>query len=351
MNLKPEQLTAWLEQKGLSPVYMISGDEPLQLTEAADAVRLKAREQGIKERIVLDVEAGFDWRALMDIQANPSLFSVRRLIELKMGTNRPGKDGGAILVTYTEQNTGNDVLMITAAKLDKRNQQSRWYKSLDQFGVAVQVWPVQISKLPDWICQRAKKYNKNISKDAAQLIAEQVEGNLLAASQEIEKLCLLVSDSKITVDDALATVVDNARHDVFALIESAYANEVKRLVRILNGLRNEGVDPMAIYGALSWDYRRLCTMAYHFSKGVTMAKLFSDYRIWDPSRKRAVKAMLDRHETKKLYRLLRRFNHLERVIKSTDKQLIWGALLEFLLELSGRLTIGPDNIESYLTAS
>jgi len=335
MQLRTEQLPDEIERKGLSSVYLISGDEPLQLNEATDLIRLKAREQGVEERIVLDVATGFDWNRLIEESASMSLFASTRLIELRMGSSKPGRDGGKVLTKYAEQLASNNILLITSDRLDKRTQQSKWYKSLNKVGVTIQIWPIDVTRLPGWIRQRVQKYNKHITDDAAQLIADRVEGNLLAASQEIDKLCLLIDNNEITADDVISAVTDSARYDVFELIECAYANETKRLMRMLNGLKSEGMEPMAIYGALMWDYRRLCSMAYHFNNGLTLDKLFAEYRVWDSKRKQAIKSILNRHDIKKLHALLRQANSLDRKIKSAEKHTAWDAMLTLLLAFSG----------------
>ena len=298
MQIKAEHLPDEIKRKGLSPVYLISGDEPLQLNEAADLIRLKAREQGVEERIVLDVATGFDWNRLIEESASMSLFASARLIELRMGSSKPGRDGGKVLTEYAEQLASYNILLITSDRLDKKVKQSKWYKSLNKVGVTIQVWPIDADCLPDWIRRRIQKYNKRITVDAAQIIADRVEGNLLAASQEIDKLCLLIDNPEITADDVIAAVVDSTRYDVFELIECAYANKTKRLLRILSGLKSEGMEPMAIYGALMWDYRRLCSMAYHFDNGLTLEKLFAEYRIWDNRRKQSINSILSRHNVK-----------------------------------------------------
>ncbi len=343
MQVRVEQLPDEIKRKGLSPVYLISGDEPLQLNEASDFIRHKARESGVEERVVLDVTTGFEWNRLIEENASMSLFASTRFIELRMGASKPGREGGKILTEYTEQLAGENILLITCNKLEKQVQKSKWYKSLDKVGVTTQVWPIDAGKLPNWIRQRIKKHNKTITVDAAQLIADRVEGNMLAAHQEIDKLCLLVDNDEVTVDDVISAVTDSTRFNVFDLIECAYANETKRLLRMLDGLKGEGLDPMAIYGPLMWDYRRLCTMGYHFSNGVTLDKLFADYRIWDNKRKQAIKSILQRHDIKKLYELLKQANALDRTIKSAEKHTAWDAMLSLLLAFSGH-NIKPATI-------
>ena len=335
MQVRVEQLPDEIKRKGLSPVYLISGDEPLQLNEASDFIRNKVRELGVEEHVVLDVATGFDWNRLIEENASMSLFASKRLIELRMGANKPGREGGKVLTEYAERLTGENVLLITCNRLEKQVQKSKWYKSLDKVGVTTQVWPIEAGELPNWIRQRIKKHNKTIAEDAAQLIADRVEGNMLAASQEINKLCLLVDNDKITVEDVLSAVTDSTRFDVFNLIECAYANETKRLLRMLDGLRSEGVDPMAIYGPLMWDYRRLCTIGYHLSNGHSLETLFADYRIWNNKNKQAIKAILHRHNIKKLHTLLKQASALDRTIKSAEKHTAWDAMLSLLLAFSG----------------
>ncbi len=335
MQVRIEQLPDIIDRKGLSPVYLISGDEPLQLNEATDFIRSKAREAGIEERIVLDVAAHFDWNILIEENAKMSLFASRRLIELRMGANKPGLGGAKVLIEYAEHLTNENVLLITCNSLKKQVQKSKWYKSLDNIGVTAQVWPIDAEKLPTWIQQRIKKLGKKITTDAARLIADHVEGNMLAANQEINKLCILVDNNEITIDDVIPAITDSARFDVFGLIECAYANEPKRMFRILEGLKSEGLDPMAIYGALMWDYRRLCSMGYHLSCGVMLDKLFAEYRIWDNKRKQAIKSILQRHDMKELYALLKQANALDRTIKSAEKHTAWDAMLSLLLAFSG----------------
>ena len=341
MQVKAAQLPDEIQRKGLSPIYLISGDEPLQMNEATDLIRQRARQRGVEERVVLDVAAGFDWNRLIEENANMSLFASTRLIELRMGSSKPGHKGGKILTAYAEKLTSENILLITCNKLDKNVQKSKWYTSLNKAGVTTQIWPISADQLPVWISQRVQKRQKQITRDAAQLIAAHVEGNMLAASQEISKLCLLVENDSITLEDVVSTVTDSARFNVFDLIECAYSNETKRLLRMLDSLKSEGIDPMAIYGALMWDYRRLCTMGFHLHNGSTLDKLFADYKIWDNKRRQAIKSVLQRHNVKRLYELLRQANALDRTIKSAEKHTVWDPMLNLLLAFSGH-SIKPE---------
>ena len=335
MRLRAEQLQSTLKSKGLASIYIISGDEPLQLMEAADEIRQFARQLGYDERLVLDTSTGFQWDELLQENASLSLFSSRRIIELKLGNSKPGIEGGKVLVNFSEQTFADNVLIITSAKIDKKTQQSKWYKALEKTGIAIQVWPIEIMQLPDWIKQRARKKNKHISQPAATLIAERIEGNMLAASQEIDKLCLLFEKNDIEIDDVLSVVTDSTRFDVFKLIEAALTGNVKRVVHMLRGLQGEGVDPAAVYGAMLWEYRRLCSIGFHAEAGKPIEKLFTEFHIWDNKRKHAIKAVLQRHKAEDLQALLRTAVYIDRELKGPDKPMVWDTLQGFLLAIAG----------------
>lgn len=345
MRLRAEQLSSNLTRSGLVPIYLISGDEPLQVMECADEIRRFARKQNFEERIVLDVINGFDWNSLIEVSANFSLFSSRRLLELRLGDKKPGKEGGDVLIKYAEQPPSDNVLIITADRLDRKTQDTKWYKTLDNAGVTIEIWPIESSRLPDWIQRRVQKQGKQISDPAARLIADRVEGNLLAASQEIDKLCLLTEKNEIDVDEVLSAVTDSTRFDVFILIESALTGDAKQTVRMLRGLQNEGTEPMAIYGALMWEFRRLCSLAYAAKTGVSLDELFRKSNIKGARRQHAVKTTLRQHTADDLHALLRTAVHIDRKIKSSDRVIVWDLFQAFLLALAGNPII---NLNSYI---
>ena len=334
MQIKPELLISTLERSKLSPIYLISGDEPLQIMEVSDAIRAQARYQGVTERILLEVDAGFNWNSLLQEATNLSLFSTKRLIELRLGNKKFGTKGSQILIEYVQNLNENNILLILMGPLDRQAQQAKWYKVASKAGIVVPVRHININYLPDWICRRVKKYGKQISSDNAYLIADRVEGNLLAASQEIEKLCMLVSGKEINADKIFETVSDSTRFNVFFMLDSAYAGDTKRAIRMLRGLASEGAEPIAVYGALMWSYRRLCSIAYHYYSGTQLAKLFTDYHIWDNDSKQAIKVVLSKNSLETLHRVLRFIDRLDRKIKSADTENIWDILSKVLLWLS-----------------
>lgn len=335
MRLRANQLAANLKKPGLAPIYLISGDEPLQVMECADTLRQHIRQQGFEERIIFDVTSGFDWNSLHDETAAMSLFSSRRLLELRLGDAKPGKEGSPVLTAYASSPPTDNVLIITSGKIDKQSQKSKWFTALDKAGIIIQVWPIDIAELPDWIIKRVQDQGIKISMPAAVCIAELVEGNLLAAKQEIDKLCLLISKPEITADDIHIAVADSTRFDVFELIEAALGGNPGRIIRVLQGLRSEGIELFSIYGVLMWELRRLCSMAYAVKNGVPFEKIFTDYRIWDNGRKQAIKSCLRRHHIEDLHRLFRAALKIDRKIKSSDRIIVWDIMEAFLLALAG----------------
>lgn len=334
MRLKADQLSSHLKQRGLNPVFCISGDEPLQQMECADQIRSCARASGFEERLLLNVDRGFDWNQLGDAGASLSLFSSKRLIELRLGEHKPGREGGAALIDYLSNPVPDNVLLITMARIDKKGQQTKWYKTLDQAGVMIQIWPVDAAKLPTWIINRSRLLGKRINRDAAGLIADRMEGNLLAAKQELEKLCLSIDAPEISVKDVMEAVADSARFDVFSMIELALAGKTERILRMIRGLRNEGVEPISIFGALMWEFRRLCSIACEIKAGSARDKVFIQYHVW-PQRRPAIIALLDRTDTFTLGDLLRQATVLDRALKGAYRADPWELMENFLFRIAG----------------
>ena len=334
MRLKVEHIASHLVRSGLAPVYYLNGDEPLQMMEAADQIRQFARNNGVEERVILHVDKDFDWNRLHQEGASMSLFASRRLIELRLGAHKPGKHGALALIEYTANAGADTVLLITGARIDKRTQQTKWHKAVDKAGVTIQIWPIEPTRLVDWISQRLHQQGKNIQSHAALLIAQRVEGNLLAARQEIDKLCLLFNKTDIDSVDVINSVSDSARFDVFALIEYAYLGHTERVARMLRGLKNEGVEAIGIFGALMWEFRRTCAAAHAISKGGAREKVFYSLQIWQ-QRQRAVNAVLERLTTEQLTGLLREAGRIDKTIKGTMYGDAWNQIEGFLFRLAG----------------
>lgn len=334
MQLRPDQLEAHLCRPALAPVYFISGDEPLQQLECGDRLRAAARAHGYTERIVLDVDKGFAWDALKQARAERSLFGDRRLIELRMTTPRPGREGGKALSGAAAEADDESLLLISAGRLDRAALNTAWVKAIDKAGALIRVWPVGPAQLPGWIQQRMRALQKQISAEAARLIAERVEGNLLAARQELEKLALLIDKDKIESADVLGAVADSARYEVFAMIESAFLGDARRALVMLNGLRREGAEPLALFGALMWEFRRACSMAAELEAGAALGAIFARYKIWE-QKQRAQGAVLKRHPARVLQGLLKYCAMIDKTLKSSRREEGWDQLSTLLLAISG----------------
>lgn len=338
MQLRPEQLDAYHEKHGPASIFIISGDEPLQKMELMDRVRSQIKNAGYLERIILDVDKQFDWQSLQHESASISLFSEKKCLELRLGNQKPGKVGGKALQEYCENLPDDVILLVEVAYLNKQTRQTKWFKALEKCGVFIPIWGIDSHDLPGWIMQRVRQYNKNISMDAARLIADRVEGNMLAASQEIEKICLLVDTDDISSEDVIACISDSARFDVFNMISEAYSGNGYRVVKMLEGISQEGVDPAVVYGALSWDFRRLCSISYqHEITGIPLDKIFTRERIWDNQKKKAIKSVLQRFELSQLQQMLRKLVNIDRVLKGQNRIFVWDVLQSFLLAISGKM--------------
>ena len=332
MKLFPEKLNAHLKGD-LLPIYFFSGDEPLQLGEAADAVRHYAREQGFTEREVMHAEKGFDWNELLASSNAMSLFAEKKIIDLRLPTGKPGKEGGAALVEYAKRPPEDTVLLISSAKVDKRSQSAKWYKALDKVGATLQVWPVEPNELPRWIDQRLRSRGLQPEGDAARWIAERVEGNMLAAAQEVDKLLLLNGEGSLSAEQAEEAVSSSARFDAFKLLDAALMGDVPRVVRILSGLREEGAVPIQLLGAFNYKIRSLVDMAAQIENGKAIDSVTA--QIWDKKRKAPVRAGLQRHNRTRWQMLLRRAARLDRVIKGASVGNEWDELLQLSLMMAG----------------
>ena len=256
MRINTDQVSRTLE-KGLAPVWLIAGDEVLLTGEAADAVRARARAEGFTGRDLFITDRSFDWSEIDVASHTLSLFAERRIIEIRMPTPRPGKEGGAALARLAADPGPDNLLLVVTTKPEKETWSSAWFKAFEKHGVFVQAWPVEISRLPQWISSRAARLGLGFEPGAAELLAERVEGNLLAAQQEIEKLALLHAGDRVGTDDVQSSVANSARYDVFQLGEAALEGDVPRSLRILDGLRAEGAEPPLVLWAVCRELRAL----------------------------------------------------------------------------------------------
>ncbi|OFZ69622.1 MAG: DNA polymerase III subunit delta, partial [Betaproteobacteria bacterium RBG_16_58_11] len=216
--------------------------------EAADAIRARAKEQGYLEREVLTVETGFHWNQLQAASASLSLFASLRVLEIRIPTGKPGNEGAAALEAFCADLPPDTVSLVLLPKLDKRTKDSAWFSALSQAGVVIDVYPVDLDALPEWIARRLAVQNQSADRETFAFLAESVEGNLLAAHQEIQKLGLLYPARALTFDEVSEAVLNVSRFDVFQLGDAMLNGDAARAARILDGLRGEGVKPIPILG-------------------------------------------------------------------------------------------------------
>lgn len=334
MQLKPEQLDSHLK-KQLAPVYFISGDDPLRVMEAADAVRAAARAQGYDERDVLTVQPGFDWYSLQSGAGSLSLFSSRRIIDLRMPTGKPGREGAQALRDYAEQVPEDTLLLVTAGKLDPAARKSKWVQALDKAGVVLFVWPMDAREFNGWVAARMRRCGLEPTAEAVSMLADRVEGNLLACVQEIDKLYLLQGAGSVDADAITRLVADNARFDVFGLVDAALAGRAARSIRILHGLEAEGMAPQVVLWALAREIRQLTAMATQVAGGQAIPGVLSRYHVW-ANRKTIVGTALKRLKPTECNAMLRHCASIDRVSKGRGAGNAWDELLQLTCRLAGQ---------------
>lgn len=256
MQLKAAALAGHLK-KTLSPVYFVTGDETLLVEEVCDDILSRARSQGFSERSVHHVEAGFKWHDLLQDAASLSLFAERRIIDLRNPSAKFEKEASEVLRTYCESPAADTLLLLRCPRLDGRQKTSAWFRALDEAGVIVQIWPIGYGELPRWLQGRLSQAGVALTPGAVGALAERVEGNLLAAVQEIEKLRLAGLAQPVTEEALLAVMEDSSHYGTFDLLDAVYAGDRVRVARMVRGLRTEGVAVFAILGALTSQLRML----------------------------------------------------------------------------------------------
>ena len=312
------------DQQTFKPLYIFSGDEPLLMMEAIDALRALARTGGFTEREVLVQDRYFDWAALINAGQTMSLFGDKRFVELRMPTGKPGRDGAESLKHFAEQinNTGNGVdtiICIILPRLDSKTKSSAWFSALDEAGMAIQIDSIDRLALPHWIGQRLKKQSQEVEagesgQRALQFMSDQVEGNLIAAHQEIQKLALLYPAGQLSEEQIRSAVLKVARYDIFELTESMLSGDAARLNRMLDGLQGEGEPLPLILWSVSDELRTLHKVQSALLAGDALANLLRNYRIWG-KREKLYPVALKRIAPKKLKQAMVLAANLDKQVK------------------------------------
>jgi DNA polymerase-3 subunit delta len=341
MQLRAEQLEAQLS-KSLASVYVIHGDEPLLALEAADAIRAAARSKGCDEREVLTVERGFDWSELAQAGASQSLFGGRKIIELRIPSGKPGIQGAAAIQAMCDrlaraQSGGGrlgkeNVTLVTVPRLRKDDQNGRWFRALAGAGVVVDVYPVERARLPDWIGARLARQGQRATPEALGYLADRVEGNLLAAYQEVQKLGLLLPKGELSAERVRDAVANVARYDAYDCSAALLAGNMARYVRVLDGLRGEGESPVFILWALAEELRALARIQQGLEAGRSIDQLLRENRVWG-ERQGLMKTAVKRYARAALERALVHAARIDRASKGVGPGEPWDEFVRLGLEL------------------
>ena len=337
MNLAPAQLAEHL-QRGLKPLYTLHGDEPLLVQEFADVLRAAARQQGFTERTVYTVQgAHFDWSAVLASSSEMSLFSDKQIIEIRIPTGKPGKDGSTYLQQIAERSRGNDaaLTLVILPRLDGMTTKGAWFGALDSFGVTVKFDPIERRHLPQWIAQRLQQQGQRVAggeegQRTLQFFADRVEGNLLAAHQEIQKLGLLYPSHEAAGDPGVLSfeqvenaVLNVARYDVFKLAEAVLSGQPVRVARMLDGLQAEGESEVLVHWALAEDIRNMKRVKDAINAGRPMPMALRENRVWGVKEKLFERALPNISDAA-MNRLLQAAHTVDGIVKGL-KQPDWPA--------------------------
>lgn len=332
MALRAEQLQAQLA-KSLAPLYVVHGNEPLLALEAADAVRAAARKAGYREREVFFAERGFDWSELLHAGASLSLFGDRKIVELRIPTGKPGAQGAEAIAAYCARTNAEILTLVSLPRLDRAAQASGWFGALAAAGVVVDVFPVERARLPAWIGERLARQGQRAPREVLEFLADRVEGNLLAAFQEVQKLALLAPEGALALDDVREVVANVARYDAYDASAALLAGDTARYVRVIEGLRGEGEAPTFVLWAIAEDLRALARVQSGAAEGRPLEGLLRENRVWGP-RQALIKAAMRRISVAAIERALTHAALIDRAIKGVARLEAWDEFLKLGLKLA-----------------
>lgn len=333
MKLAIQQLESHTA-KSLAPIYLISGDEILLVQETVDFLRKSALQKGYTERVRISVESGSDWGKLLYASSHSlSLFAEQRILEVDLRGVKMNQANSEMVQSYAENPPANTILIIVIHKLDTKALQSKWVKAIDKHGILITIWPVTSEQLPQWIMLRAQKAKLLLTKEAAARLAHQVEGNLLAAAAEIEKLCLLQPEGILDANALEDLIANHAHFDIFNLVDSVLAGNGKRSLHILQNLFAEDTEPTLINWALTRELNTMAEIGRQVQQGNPLSSLFSQFRIWE-KRQPAVRAFLKRCTPAHCWDFLLQAAQIDRIIKGAETGHLQNALERLVLQMA-----------------
>lgn len=342
MKVYPERIGEAMD-RNIAPIYVVSGDEPLLVQESCDLIRFKLRENGFSERQLFHADANYDWEDVLFSGNSMSLFAEKKLLEVRLPGGKPGDKGAAAIKTYVESLPEDTVLMLVLPKVDASSQRTKWFKALDDNGVFVQVWPIDLEKMPKWISERFRRAGLKADREAVELMVDRVEGNLLAAIQEIERLRLIVDGGQVTAKHVVDGVADSSRYDVFDVIDAALSQDAGRTLKIITGLKLEGAELLSLVYLIAREFRLLVAMADQIGSGKSVDAAMQSGRVWN-NRKSVVGACLRARSMSELLEAERRVARLDQLCKGIGKGDPWRELTDILLAVAGKPAVQPARV-------
>lgn len=321
MRLPPQQLSQHLAS-GLKPCYVLTGDEPLAQRECLDTIRQAARQLGYEERTSLTADRYFNWQQVTAFGQSSSLFANLRILEINIPNGKPGSDGSKVLQSIVEQPLTDTLLVIILPKVDWKDQKSAWYMTLEQSTVMLTLEEVPPTQLPKWIANRLAAQQQQADVETLEFIAHQVEGNLLAAHQEIQKLGLLYPAGKLQHDDVQASVLNVSRYDAFQLGEAVLSGDAERTVRILQGLQDEGAQPVAVMNPLMWVLRPLLRIKQAEARGESLTTAMQQAKV-RYNQQALFQRALGRLSLRQLQAALHKLAEIDKTAKGLIKGDVW----------------------------
>ena len=331
MQVKAEQLAANL-QRGLAPVYLVGGEEPLLLQECCDRIRDAAKAQGFVERELLQAERGFDWSALQQAAA-PSLFASQKIIDLRLRTGKPGREGAKVLGEWAEAPDPNVILLVSCEQWDASSRKSKWAGKLEKAGLRIDIWPIKAQELPRWLEQRMQQHGMQPEPEVLRILADRLEGNLLAARQEIDRLALIKGAGVISVEDVMKVVADSSRFDAFALAEHMLSGNLREGLRVAAGLKRMDTPVPLLLGALLKELRTTEAFRLAMRAGEQESTVFRRLNVW-ANRQAIVRSAARRLDTRKLFEAFKMLSLIDRQSKGRAAGDPWQSVNDLLRHLS-----------------
>lgn len=346
MIIKASQVARTLTGKQL-PIYWLSGDEPLQLQETADLIRKHFRSLGFNDREIFNVDKSFDWDQFTFATSNLSLFATRKILDMRLGSAKLEEEAKQAIQRFLDQPEPDSVLLISSPRLESATLKAKWFKRMEEAGAVVQIWPLLKEDLRDWMERRLLREGIQAEPAALSMLIDKVEGNLLAAVQEIEKIKLFANSAdgaavKLNADMVTQLVADSSRYTAFQLVDAALGGDAARAQKILDGLKNEGIFPLVVLGAVTRELHTLLPMLLAKEQGQAVAGIVQSAQIFF-NRKRNVTTALQRLSTDKIWNLLNHARLIDQSIKGIAFANPWDELSSLLLALSGVTTATSRN--------